>query len=239
MAENNGKQSDSPEETDDLDRLQPEEPPTVFRTKDGGVPWALWHLMDLKRKLGDFDKSVDVEAPGELFDLDGWGFETNRYVDRLAVMKGNLEDLKVKLSEIDHEVCEVSRHSTDADRPSIGFSVHYAIAVLMQAFEEHGDEFPDAPCHIFNIGRLYERWNVEMRERDAKRGVNAKKYPSMGGHAKKTKQDIAEKVIQKVLELRATSNKSDTAIYAEVAKVPGLPTLSTIRRIMLEYASGK
>ena len=142
LDENNGKQSDSPEETDDglvevdveelsdLDRLvlrkltQPEELPSPA----GDLPGAWWHLLELKRKLGNFNNRVDVSIPGALFNRAGWGFETHDYVDRLAELKGNVGDLKEKLSKIDHEVCESSRHLTDSDLPNVGFSIHYAIA---------------------------------------------------------------------------------------------------------------
>ncbi len=63
MAEKIGNQSDSPEATDDLDWLQPEEPPS-----GGSALWpTLKRLWDLDKRVGS--NRVDVSKPGELFDL--------------------------------------------------------------------------------------------------------------------------------------------------------------------------
>ena len=93
-----------------------------------------------------------------------------------------------------------------------------------------------AAVYAYRLGRIMTKHELHWFEMSY---LKQKTDQQAGGRAKRTRQDIAEKVIQKVLELRSASNKSDTAIYAEVAKEPGLPKLSTIRRIMLEYASRK
>jgi len=118
---------------------------------------------------------------------------------------------------------------------SYALSLELCIAAL-RAHLEVGS-FAGALYTVFRFGRVAAYFETHRHEEDLEK--RAKTYPSSGGRAKKTKPDIREKVIQKVLELRATSTKSDSAIYQEVGKDPDLPHKSTVRRIMLEYASKK
>jgi len=179
-----------------------------------------------------FERNGDAPKPGMYVDRDANPSCPDNEADAIRILFELLEQVE------EHTERVWQKKQDGTLRPD---SYAYSVDMLLDTvISKCGMGRPGLALEdIFHLGRLYAYLQLEDREGDAERGVNAKKYPSMGGNAKKTKPDIAKKVIQKVLDLQAASNKSDSAIYEEVGEDPDLPHKSTVRRIMLEYASKK
>ena len=208
--------------------------------------WGISRTFEPSVKTWEFHDGSAAEARKKPFGARGgsWERESGVYYDNARdELLGSTDEFfgvceVERLIEQALKICDEAREEFKNGKldPDSWASSCGGMALTLRAHLEVGSTWEAMSC-VAELSRLLTMHRLHEKEKDLEK--RAKTWPSSGGKAKKTKTRIAEKVIQKVLELRATSNKSDSAIYAEVAKEPGLPKLSTIRRIMLEYASRK